>query len=406
MYQLAKSVFQWFRFKSLLAITLIASLLTGCVSRAIDPEITDVNLSKSQILPLEKIVLTKFVTLEYVDEVKGSYYSEKRVKSPSVSKFGKEHELANIDCIAKGVKDLFKKENIIKPNEFWETIGRNKDELKLSSLLELPIEDKYGLDYLLIAYHQRIDIESYAMEAIVEGGFRDVDREIVAVVIVDINKSRVLNAIEVKARHEKIMAHVIFVIPFGANIYPSKDPCYTAGIKAARIISQHLTANKSPLIAIVAAKTNPYSALYELRSTETLSQNKPKKGLSGKPQQIATIKKSQSEVQLQRYYDLINKDRRMAHYWLCKSADKGNPDARYRLAVLYENGSEGINKNIIKSYMWYMLANESKHYWSKHHIVRLRKELLGHSEYNKFSNVVDNWKPGQCEIDLGLNDDK
>lgn len=109
----------------------------------------------------------------------------------------------------------------------------------------------------------------------------------------------------------------------------------------------------------------------------------------------------EADTQLQRYFNLIASESAAAHHWLCKSADQGHPDARYRLALLYENGSEGLQKDLVKAYRWYVLAGESGAYWGGRHALRLEQEALGPDEVGEARESVMEWRPGQCEIEIG-----
>lgn len=116
-----------------------------------------------------------------------------------------------------------------------------------------------------------------------------------------------------------------------------------------------------------------------------------------------TVRSVISDEQLQLYYDLITEERVAAQRWLCKSADQGHPDARYRLALLYENGNEGFEKNYLQAYVWYTLSHESGNYWAGQHALRLRDNNLNHQTITLAEEIIRKWQPGQCEIDLGLD---
>jgi len=106
----------------------------------------------------------------------------------------------------------------------------------------------------------------------------------------------------------------------------------------------------------------------------------------------------EADSQLQRYFGLIGTDPAAAHLWLCKSADQGHPEARYRLGLLYEDGNEGFEKNPVMAYMWYVLAGESGKYWGGRHALRLKQEVLGPEELAQAEKAVREWRPGQCEV--------
>ena len=93
-----------------------------------------------------------------------------------------------------------------------------------------------------------------------------------------------------------------------------------------------------------------------------------------------------------------------AHQSLCQSADKGNPDARYRLGLLFEFGLEGFKKDFSKAYLWYALAGESGKYRGGKNALRMKKEHLSSESFLQAEDMVRRWKPGQCELDLPSKD--
>jgi hypothetical protein len=102
------------------------------------------------------------------------------------------------------------------------------------------------------------------------------------------------------------------------------------------------------------------------------------------------------EAQLQAYYD-PNEDGR--HVWLCRAADNGNPEARYRLAVLYESGAEGFAQSSMQAQYWYTLATYSGHPWGYANARRLAGAASS-SESIQLQELLRGWRPGQCENQL------
>jgi len=86
---------------------------------------------------------------------------------------------------------------------------------------------------------------------------------------------------------------------------------------------------------------------------------------------------------------------------LCRSADKDNTEAQYRLGLLYEMGSGTVvPKDPVKAYMWYRLAASRGDYtMASEQAGRLQEkqtaEQIAHAEY-----LIQEWKPGQCEQEL------
>jgi TPR repeat protein len=124
--------------------------------------------------------------------------------------------------------------------------------------------------------------------------------------------------------------------------------------------------------------------------------------LSHKTKKLEEAKRGNLEAQLQQYYSLVIRAPADAHQWLCKSADQGHPDARYRLALLYEYGNEGFERDYIRAYLWYVLAAETGSYWAGRHLQRLARDHLSPDDTVEAKKALREWKPGQCEVDLGL----
>lgn len=109
---------------------------------------------------------------------------------------------------------------------------------------------------------------------------------------------------------------------------------------------------------------------------------------------------TQEDKYLQLYYKMIDINKAEAHQWLCKSADGGYPDARFRLALLYEHGHEGIVQSSVYAYLWYVLAAQSGSYWGEKNAFRLKNDILTLESIDSAEQLIKKWKPGQCEIDL------
>ena len=95
-----------------------------------------------------------------------------------------------------------------------------------------------------------------------------------------------------------------------------------------------------------------------------------------------------------------------AKKWLCEAADQHNPEALYRLGILYENGSEGLPKNLEMAYFWYRLGAEveapwwinvpeSQNYSSDLAAKRIEVELTPEQRTN-VEHKIRAWQPGEC----------
>lgn len=119
--------------------------------------------------------------------------------------------------------------------------------------------------------------------------------------------------------------------------------------------------------------------------------------------QIADKAKNEDpEAQLQQYYNLVEIDLASAHQWLCKSADNGHPDARFRLGLLFETGSEKLPQDFGMAYVWYLLATESGHHWGESNARLIQTEHLTAEGLAEARQKFIDWRPGDCASDLGL----
>jgi TPR repeat protein len=107
-----------------------------------------------------------------------------------------------------------------------------------------------------------------------------------------------------------------------------------------------------------------------------------------------------ARLQLQHYYGLASYDPAGAHKLLCKSADGGVADARYNLALIYEHGENGIQRDYVRAYMWYILSAQAGSQLSSKHAARVATEYLAPEDLSKAEQAIQEWKPGQCEKDL------
>jgi hypothetical protein len=329
--------------------------------------VNNLESEKSDTSRMNNIVLSKRVVLDRGKEKKGFFLSEKTVDVTATSNFGKEHDIANVDCIIAGLRAALKNSTIISTGAFWESVGRDKETLNLTSLFDerySHIARMLELDFVVVAYHQRFDMESAFMEYYVEGIIVNNDREVAATLTVDLKDRRVIDATKVDGQYWRGAGHVLFVIPFAIITYPEEKPCQMAGKRAAEAISRSLTTNKISRIAVVAAETNPYFIL----SVPT--------HVSGK-----TLK--------------LNKE--IETY--CKNADSGHTDAQKHIGDLYYLGTHGIKRDLILAYVWYSLAAAGENIEATRQLHPLIDELSPSQTDEAVRQLLD-WEPGQCERDL------
>jgi TPR repeat protein len=81
---------------------------------------------------------------------------------------------------------------------------------------------------------------------------------------------------------------------------------------------------------------------------------------------------------------------------------QGNPEARYRLGLLYEHGKETVKKDYVKAYQWYTLSADVGDVWgggaarsAAERIARiLTSEQLAEGE-----RLISEMLSGQCVIE-------
>jgi len=119
------------------------------------------------------------------------------------------------------------------------------------------------------------------------------------------------------------------------------------------------------------------------------------KGLSD-DEWVALAKRGDREAQLQLYF---NRGGIEGLTWLCRAADLAQAEARYRLGLLYENGSKTVPKDYVKAYQWYMLGAAVGDYWSAEAAQRIGRNLTL-EQMAQGERLIIKWHPGQCETQV------
>jgi hypothetical protein len=84
--------------------------------------------------------------------------------------------------------------------------------------------------------------------------------------------------------------------------------------------------------------------------------------------------------------------------WLCRAADHGNLNARHDLGMYYEDGREGLKKDLVRAYVWYRLSATDSN--TANLSVRRIRGKLSSDQLADAQRMYREWKPGQCEQDL------
>lgn len=81
----------------------------------------------------------------------------------------------------------------------------------------------------------------------------------------------------------------------------------------------------------------------------------------------------------------------------CLEADKGSVSARETIGRIYQFGSYGINHDLPRAYMWFLLAADA---YTPEDSKEPRCREMTVTQRTQANQYLDQWKPGQCEHDL------
>ena len=109
-----------------------------------------------------------------------------------------------------------------------------------------------------------------------------------------------------------------------------------------------------------------------------------------------------ADARLQLYYNAPS--RVNAKRWLCRAADSGSAEAQYRLAVLYENGSEGVAQDPARAYVWYRRSASTGGYGKpEEQAAQIYLELTTDQAAETHRGLRD-WNRGQWEREPGVTE--
>lgn len=109
-----------------------------------------------------------------------------------------------------------------------------------------------------------------------------------------------------------------------------------------------------------------------------------------------------TESQLALFKNIGEQKPEEALAWLCKSAEAGNREARFVLGNIFENGGyiwikegvvETVERNYKLAYVWYAFSNQFDQGEMQNFAERWQLDA---------EKTLEEWQPGNCEIDLGL----
>jgi hypothetical protein len=273
------------------------------------------------------------------------------------------------------------------------------------------VSDTLGVEYLVLTGELKLDEgeEEGFLVPLLAGAMSIESESMISAVIMDMKTGKLVSRLDCKARGTtRMVYYVIFIAGSG----PMLESGVTKGL--AREIGKVITELAPPGKRRVAVLALEYpgrtgetvetvdDALLDQTVRSEIYAHLSDEELRARAELGTKACQGKADMQLQRYFGLVATAPAAARPWLCKSADQGHPEARYRLALLYENGDGDFEKDLVKAYMWYVLAGESGKYWGGRHALRLKQEVLGPEELAEAQNAVQQWRPGQCEIESGL----
>ena len=361
----------------LLLVAILGLVLCGCARGPSAANESVLNLEKHDTSQINNIVLTKRVVLARGKKKTSFYELEETSDVTATSEFGKENEIANLDCIVAGMHSVLQGERIISPAEFWETVESDNDTLEVGSLFDVPYSralKTLDIDFIIVAYHQLIDAKTSSFEAIVAGGIFDENRETSAAIVVDVKNKRLIDAVEAEGWHKTAVLHMYVVIPLAMVEYPVEEPCQMVGRHAAETILQSLTTNKAPRIVVVAAANDPYATLAPDRE----------KACSG------------AECMTERG-NTVGITKEAGTY--CPNADLGHADAQLHIGDIYNYGAYGNKVDRVRAWVWYSLADQNGEAQAAEQLSRVTTELTP-KQLEEANRELAAWKPGQCMQEL------
>lgn len=282
---------------------------------------------------------------------------------------------------------------------------------KLETLLQpdvsRQVSEELDVDYLILTGELKLDEgeEEGFLVPLLAGAMSVESESAISAVIMDLRSGELVTRVTCKARGTtRLVYYVIFV----AGNAPMIDSGATKGLarEIGKVVTD-LSPTGTPRVAILALEfpdrsgtidgDASHAALSDKRVRDEIYAHRTDEELRIAAKQGTEAHQGEADTQLQRYLSLIATDPAAAHRSLCQSADQGHPEARYRLALIHENGDEGYEVDPVTAYVWYVLAGESGKYWGGKHALRLQQDVLGTEELAEARKAVKAWRPGQCE---------
>jgi hypothetical protein len=339
-----------------IALVVVAGLsIAGCVD-TVDPEITELELQSRISTDLPDVTLVRRVIPETGTKDVG-FMLAWETEEVSSSEFGTPNDIADLGCIIEGIRESFREVNIVPTEMFWERMANQRESIELVELLSPPRKPQWQnlkIDVLVAAYHQTVDVESYAGGWIMFDVYGDIDDETAATLAIDLNSNKILQGSESTFKHKFAVGNAFVFIPLVNVTSASSSLCNNVGGATGAAIAS--TWSKStPRVVVVAARNNPYTA-----AQVVIEKEKPARERA-KLERECLIPFSEAlqldaDIQGQQASSCRKLGQSVGWRWLCLAAHGGNLEAQHEMGRYFETSRDPVSKDMLVAYVWYKLA--------------------------------------------------
>ena len=365
-----------------IALLLLLMSTKGCIKL----ETAQLEIQDQKFKDLPDISLVQRVIPQRTTKEAGVYFGTWETEEVSDSKFGAPNEIANLDCVIDGILGSNPSIEIVPTEIFWSQVANFEEEVELSELFDSPALERWQearIDFLVASYHQELDVEMFASALVLEGGYFDTDRETAAVLVIDLQNQRLVQASEAVFEDMDAYAHVL-IIPYVLVTTAESDPCEAVGMRAGEAIAK-VGLGSAPRVVVVAAKSNPYRAVF--RSSRFEIRRLKERAESGGLEALEGLYEDA--------YSLNNLS--MAWELYCVAAHYGHAKARYAVGNYYRYGRGPISPDLIRAYLWYSLAGDVEN------AIRFKNQeasAMTAEQITEAERLLVEWQPNPAECEL------
>ena len=216
--------------------------IQGCVAVVDkDPEYSEIELQNLTLTNPPEITLVRRVIPEHSTKKAGFYVDLGQIEEISSSDFGGPDDIADLSCAIDGIRKSLPEVDIVPTEMFWERVAAQKEAMDLSELLTSPTSRRWEelrVDFLVVAYHQIVDVEEFFTEVVLFGGYRKESLETAAILVFDLRNQKIVHASKVIFEDEDGYARQLFVFTIGYVSTATSDPCNVAGEQAGAAASR------------------------------------------------------------------------------------------------------------------------------------------------------------------------